>query len=131
MVRSRRRWLRTSAVLTPVMLVLAVVAQLAPATPLPEVTPVACTGNAIACENQLAGNPQSEWDVDGGGDPSIVGFTTDISVNAGSTVQFKINTNASSYSIDIYRMGYYQGNGARKVTSVTPSRARTAVSPAP
>src|ERR1700690_3350103 len=77
--------------------------------------------NAIVAENCLPGTPQSTWDVSGAGDASIQGFTTDISVNQGQTVSFKINTNASNYKLDIYRMGYYGGAGARLVTSVTPS----------
>jgi hypothetical protein len=83
----------------------------------------ACTAakNAIEKENCLPGNPQSEWTVSGAGSPSIQGFATDISVNAGQTISFKISTNALSYRIDIYRMGYYQGNGGRFITSVTPS----------
>ena len=116
----RRRWRGLGSVLAAGMIALLVALQL-PSTPLPAVTKVACTLSAVACENQLPGNPASEWDVDNGGDPSIVGFTTDISANVGSTVQFKINTSARAYSIDIYRMGYYQGNGARKITSVSPS----------
>ncbi|WP_018614591.1 DUF4082 domain-containing protein [Segetibacter koreensis] len=71
--------------------------------------------NAIVTENKLTGNPASEWDISGAGDLSIQGFATDISVNKGQTVRFKIKTNASAYTINIYRLGYYQGNGARKV----------------
>src|SRR3954471_18606357 len=71
--------------------------------------------NAIVNENQLPGNPSTEWDISGAGDLSIQGFATDISVNKGETVQFKIKTDASSYSISIYRLGYYDGNGARQV----------------
>ena len=71
--------------------------------------------NAIVLENQLTGNPASEWDVDGAGDLTIQGFATDISVNRGETVHFKIKTDAAAYHIDIYRLGYYQGNGARHV----------------
>src|SRR5262245_61020474 len=70
-------------------------------------------GNAIMCENLLAGNPPSEWEVTGGGDASIQGFTTEISVNRGQTVNFKIDTDSTSYRLDIYRMGYYGGMGAR------------------
>src|SRR5262247_906989 len=53
-----------------------------------------CTGNPIVCENALPGNPDSEWDINGAGDPNIQGFATDISVNKGETVHFKIDTNA-------------------------------------
>ena len=72
--------------------------------------------NAIVSENQLAGTPQSTWDgITGYGDPSIQGFATEISVNQGETVRFKIKSTASAYTIAIYRLGYYQGNGARQV----------------
>ncbi len=79
--------------------------------------------NAIVAENCLTGNPASEWDVapNNAGDPTILGFATDISVNQGGTVAFKINTNAKAYTINIYRLGYYGGMGARKVATVTPS----------
>src|SRR5437868_10825540 len=69
--------------------------------------------NAIVTENDLPGNPSSEWDIIGAGDLSIQGFATDISVNKGQTVHFKIKTDASDYSINIYRIGYYNGMGAR------------------
>ncbi len=76
--------------------------------------------NPIVTENLLAGNPSSEWDVSGLGDETIQGFATDISVNKGSTVHFKIDveTPATNYSIKIYRIGYYQGNGARLIANL-------------
>jgi len=77
--------------------------------------------NAIVAENCLPGNPSTEWDISGAGDLTIQGFTTDISVNRGGTIFFKVNTPASAYSINIYRIGYYGGNGARKIATVQPS----------
>ncbi|HTN44167.1 MAG TPA: DUF4082 domain-containing protein, partial [Nitrospiria bacterium] len=77
--------------------------------------------NPIVCENSKSGNPSSEWDIVGAGDPSLQGFATDISVNQGQTVHFKIETDAAAYHLDIYRMGYYNGMGARKITTVVPS----------
>ncbi|HEV8635795.1 MAG TPA: N,N-dimethylformamidase beta subunit family domain-containing protein, partial [Chloroflexota bacterium] len=74
--------------------------------------------NPIACENTKIGNPASEWDIGGAGDSSIQGFATDISVNKGQTVHFKISTTATAYRIDLYRLGYYGGMGARKVATV-------------
>src|SRR5690606_8979496 len=71
--------------------------------------------NPIVIENSQLGNPASEWQVTGAGDLSIQGFATDISYNVGETARFKIKTNAEDYSIGIYRIGYYQGNGARLV----------------
>ena len=73
--------------------------------------------NAIVVENALPGNPSSEWDINGAGDLTIQGFATDISVNKGQTVHFKIKTDASAYEVKIYRLGYYQGNGARLIDS--------------
>src|SRR6476619_4360455 len=78
----------------------------------------ACTAlgqNAIATENTLPGNPRTEWDIVGAGDLTIQGFATDISVNKGDVVHFKIKTDADAYTVDIYRLGYYGGLGARKV----------------
>jgi hypothetical protein len=68
--------------------------------------------NEIVAENCQPGNPPSEWDVEGAGDPSIQGFATDISVDQGQTVHFKVDTTASAYRLDIYRMGWYGGTGA-------------------
>jgi hypothetical protein len=79
--------------------------------------------NDIVCENSKPGNSFREWQVStsDAGDPTIQGFATDISVNQGGTVLFKINTPANAYSIKIYRIGYYAGSGARFIASVTPS----------
>ena len=81
-----------------------------------------CTApaNEIVAENCLPGAPESEWDVSGSGDPNIQGFATDISLEQGQTVQFKINSVTSLYRLDIYRMGWYQGSGARRVATVRP-----------
>ena len=89
-----------------------------PAAAAPCDVPIA---NEIACENPKPGSPASEWDVSGAGDASIQGFATSISVDPGQTVQFKIDTPSTNYRIDIYRMGYYGGLGARKVATVQPS----------
>ncbi len=80
--------------------------------------PCAAPTNPVVCENSKAGSPPSEWDVSGPGDESIQGFATDISVNTGSSISFKVKTTAA-YTVDIYRLGYYQGNGARKIATVT------------
>ena len=86
--------------------------------------------NDIVCENSKTGNPSSDWDVEGGGDDTIQGFATAISVNQGQTVYFKINTPAKAYTIDVYRIGFYAGMGARKVASVTPSAKLPQTQPA-
>ncbi len=77
--------------------------------------------NEIVAENCLDGHPSTEWDINGYGDPSIQGFGTEISISPGETVGFKIDTESADYRIDIYRMGYYGGMGARRVDSIEPS----------
>ena len=79
--------------------------------------------NAIVTENALAGTPASVWDIptQDAGDMTIQGFATDISVNVGGTINFKINLDANAdmtFKIEIYRIGYYQGNGARFITQL-------------
>lgn len=75
----------------------------------------AACANAIACENERTGTPSSQWQIDGAGDLTIQGFGTRMSLQPGETIDFKIKTDASAYTVDILRLGYYQGNGARRV----------------
>ena len=99
-------------------------------------SPVACATNPcpsqscpnpIVCENLMQGD--TGWDINGSGDPSIQGFATNMSVNTGETVFFKVNTDAASYYLDIYRMGYYGGSGARKIATVNPSASLPQIQP--
>ncbi len=97
---------------------LAIVTAATPAAAAPCDPPVA---NPVACENTLPGSPESEWGITGAGSTSIQGFATDMSVDQGQTIGFKVDTSATSYRLDIYRMGYYGGDGARRVATVTPT----------
>src|SRR5262249_42186092 len=80
--------------------------------------------NPIVVENLKAGDPS--WSA-GASEPSLQGFATNISINTGQTVDFKIKATAptTSYTIDIYRLGYYgnalRGEGARKIAHL-PAR---------
>jgi hypothetical protein len=87
--------------------------------------------SVIACENSLPGDSPDDWQVSGSGDSTIQGFATSMSVNVGQTISFKVKTPATSYHIDILRLGYYQGNGARKIVSaLRPSAALPQSQPA-
>ncbi len=90
-----------------------------------------CTAprNAIEAENCRAGIPSSQWYVSGTGSTNIQGFTTDISVNAGQTISFKVSTTAIAYGIQIYRLGCYQGLGARFITAISPSATLPQIQP--
>ena len=114
------RFIRVTAISSLVISAgfVATVAENANAATSPCVAPVT---NPVACENTKTGTPQSTWDITGYGSATIQGFATQMSVNLGETETFKVDTPAKSYRLDIYRMGYYAGNGARLIASVTPS----------
>ena len=91
----------------------------------------AACANPVACENQLPGDPPSDWQVSGVGDSTIQGYATSMSVNVGQTELFKIKTTSTSYHIDILRLGYYGGDGARKIASnIKPSATLPQTQPA-
>lgn len=86
-----------------------------PAAPVLAATNDPCgpSGNAVACENSKPGTPASEWDIQSIGNARVEGFTTQTSVLPGGTVSFKIKA-PSAYTVDVYRLGYYGGDGARR-----------------
>ncbi|MFE0511655.1 DUF4082 domain-containing protein [Streptomyces sp. NPDC058964] len=77
--------------------------------------PCGTGSNPIVCENSKPGSPKSDWfSPNAYGD--IKGFTTKESVQAGDTVQFKVQSKVS-YHIEIYRLGWYGGDGAREMST--------------
>lgn len=53
--------------------------------------------------------------------PWIEGFCSHQSIRAGETLEIMVSTNpASPFTIDLYRMGYYGGTGARRVARLGP-----------
>ena len=71
--------------------------------------------NAISLENQQAGT--GAWKISNPVDPTtpeIIGYAAATSVNKGGSLPLKISlAQAGSYTIDVYRLGYYAGNGGR------------------
>ncbi|MFI6662227.1 DUF4082 domain-containing protein [Streptomyces sp. NPDC050523] len=77
--------------------------------------PCGSGSNPIVCENSKPGTPKTDWfSPNAYGD--IKGFTTKESVQAGDTVQFKIQSK-SAYNVQIYRLGWYGGDGARQMST--------------
>ncbi|PYN84073.1 MAG: hypothetical protein DMD87_29005, partial [Candidatus Rokuibacteriota bacterium] len=78
--------------------------------------------NPIVIENQQAGT--SQWQIgligtDGVG--QIKGYASATSVNKGENITFYVSVNpAQSYTIDVYRIGWYQGLGGRLMQHVGP-----------
>jgi len=59
-----------------------------------------------------------------------MGFASDMSVNLGGTIRFKVKTTSTNYTVIIFRVGYYQGNGARQIATVNPSATLPQTQPA-
>ena len=76
--------------------------------------------NDIIAENCKQGNDSREWDVNADGDPTIQGFSDPFSVDLGQQIVFKIKTDSHDYHVDVYRVGWYWGAGARHVTRLYP-----------
>ncbi|GII89073.1 hypothetical protein Ssi03_70630 [Sphaerisporangium siamense] len=88
----------------------------APAAPAQAMGPCDAGGNKITCENTNTGTDKNVWDTNPHG--TVEGYGDQMSVNLGQTINFKVRSTALNLQIDIYRMGYYQGKGARFITSV-------------
>ncbi len=99
------------------------------ATTVSEANHCLAPANEIVAENCLPGAPSTEWDINGYGDPSIQGFGHEIGIAQGETIHFKIDTDSDDYRIDIYRMGYYGGMGARRIDTIEPSATLPQVQP--
>jgi hypothetical protein len=92
---------------------------------------LAACANPVACENEKPGSSPGTWQVAGAGDSTIQGYATTMSVDRGQTIRFKVKTTASAYRIDIYRLGYYQGNGARlQASGIRPTATLPQTQPA-
>lgn len=79
-------------------------------------------GNPIVAENLQAGT--DGWEIDQPSDDvtmQIKGFASLTSVNVGEPIDFHISVNpAQSFTIDVYRMGWYNGQGGRLMESIGP-----------
>ncbi len=66
-------------------------------------------------ENQRPGSPA--WVIQGRPPGRIAGFANHVYAQSGDAVMLYVSTDAASYHVDAYRMGYYGGAGARLVWS--------------
>lgn len=74
-------------------------------------------GATVAEENEKLGALGAEWSIGGAGDTSNLGFARQFSSQPGDTVDFSCHGDGTV--LDIYRIGYYDGRGWRKVASLT------------
>lgn len=90
--------------------------------------PCGTGSNPVVCENSKLGTPLDDWYGESAwGD--IEGFGTRMSVQPGETLQLKVQS-PTTFEVDIYRLGYYGGDGARRMptspTSSFPARTQPA-----
>ncbi len=88
-------------------------------------------------ENRRPGTPPARWVVPPGPSPAgypapIEGYADQVSYVHGDEVRLQVNTAAASFRAEVYRVGYYQGNGARLVATSgdRPGRVQAIPSPA-
>jgi hypothetical protein len=78
----------------------------------------AASQNPIQIENSKAGTPGwNDFSADLAPD-TLSGFGSKISVNHSDSIDFYVTTTAPSFTINIYRTGYYGGAGARLISSL-------------
>jgi hypothetical protein len=86
--------------------------------------------NSIQTENAKPGT--TEWRITAPGYASgaIEGYASLTSVNRGGQIQFFVNTRDPSYTMDFFRIGYYNGLGGRRMLprSLRLSRTRPTIS---
>lgn len=71
--------------------------------------------NPIQVENRKTGT--TEWVLNRPArNHEIEGYASQTSVNRGDTLKLFVNTEAEFYTVRIFRMGWYQGAGARELT---------------
>ncbi|NOZ41459.1 MAG: hypothetical protein GXP24_14720 [Planctomycetes bacterium] len=62
--------------------------------------------------------------------PAIEGYCSHTSIRAGETLRFFVSTNpAATFTLDIFRMGYYGGAGGRLVKQLGPLNSETMSDP--
>ncbi len=70
--------------------------------------------SAVINENALPGS--SNWHITPGTDPAAIqGFATSTQAAIGQSVNLYVNTALPTYHVEAYRMGWYQGKGARLI----------------
>jgi hypothetical protein len=63
--------------------------------------------------------------------PWIEGYTSRTSVRSGETISFHVSTNpASRFTLDLYRLGYYGGDGGRLIQKLGPFEGKVQSDPA-
>src|SRR6266852_3062669 len=93
---------------------------------------LAQTANPIQIENAKPGT--TSWNLDNSAsNHEIEGYASLTSVNAGGQISFFVNTSDPTFTLIIYRLGWYGGLGGRQMTNPVdlPGTAQTIPAPDP
>ena len=92
--------------------------------------PVHAAPNPISLENQRPGSPQ--WEL---ANPAlsheIEGYAETASVEPGQTLRLHVSSASPQFSVEIFRMGWYRGAGARRVLELRSTPGGKRAIPAP
>ena len=83
------------------------------------------TSPSVIAENAIAGTP-GWWVTTKQSPRAIEGFASAVSAVPGDDVTLFVNTNSPQFHVEAYRMGYYQGIGARLIwrSDIVPGRVQ-------
>ena len=90
--------------------------------------PCGTGSNPIVCENSKPGTPRDDWYGESAWG-EIEGFATRMSVQPGETLQLKVQS-PTTFDVDVYRLGYYGGDGARRMPTSPASSFPARTQPA-
>src|SRR4029079_2574452 len=76
---------------------------------------VMSTENPTQAENEKTGT--TDWELTSPAKSGeIEGYASLTSVNGGSSIDFFVNTVDPTYTVEIFRLGWYGGSGGRRMT---------------
>jgi hypothetical protein len=81
----------------------------------------------VVAENEKPGT--SKWRIPADAPTSIEGFADVVSAQRGDVVTLYVSTPASSFRVEAYRIGYYQGTGGRFIWRSARQRGRDQPAP--
>jgi hypothetical protein len=91
----------------------------AAATAATSLGPDGVVANWVVAENAKPGT--TAWQITSSGGPAFIeGFADHVDAQAGDSVGLYVSTNAPTFQVVAYRMGYYGGTGARQVWASQP-----------
>src|SRR5215813_2488122 len=86
--------------------------------------------NPIQIENSYPGT--SAWRLTSvASNHEIEGYASKASVNRGGQISFFVNTTDPSYTLEVFRIGWYGGLGARRMTAAVTLTGVQQITPAP